>query len=93
MNNIAELVKGLKGIGSSGWDAIKTIGNFLNYIIHPSLIIKALWAFTEVYSFWICLFVALFAAVFYAFGFKKCAKYVPASMAIYSLIKMLGSAF
>lgn len=90
MNNIAELVK---NIGTDGWGAIKTIGNFLNYIIHPSLIIKALWQYTQVYAFWICLFVALASMIMYGFGFKKFAKYVPFSMAAYSFIKYIGSAF
>ncbi|MBZ9633104.1 hypothetical protein [Clostridium sp. FP1] len=92
MNNITELVKGLKDVGVGGWDAIKSIGKFLNFLMHPSLIIKALWDYTLIYSFWICLFVAMLAAIFYALGFKKCAKYIPGSIAVYTLIKMLGSA-
>ena len=93
MNNIQGLIEGLKGAGTDGWNAVKTIANFLNYITHPSLIIKALWNFTEIYSFWICLSVAMLSAIFYAIGFKKCAKYIPASFAVFTLIKMIGSAF
>jgi len=44
-------------------------------------------------SYWVCLSVALFSLIFYAIGFKRCAKYAPASIAVYALIKMLGSAF
>ena len=93
MNNISGLIEGLKSIGTDGWAAIKTIGSFLNYIIHPSLIIKVLWQFTQVYSFWVCLFVALASMLMYSFGFKKFAKYVPFSIAAYSFIKYIGSAF
>lgn len=86
-------IESLKGAGVDGWNAIKTIGSFLNYIVHPSLAVKALWGFTQVYSFWICLFVAIGSMLMYSFGFKKFAKYVPFSIAIYSFIKYIGSAF
>lgn len=75
------------------WQAIKTIGKFLNYLIHPGLVLKALWKYTIIYSFWICMFVALISMVLYALGFKKYAKYVPGSIAIYTLIKMIASGF
>lgn len=93
MNNITELLKGVKDIGAGGWEAIKNIGDFLYFLMHPSLIIKALWNFTVVYSFWICLFVALFCTIFYALGFKKLGKFVPASLVVYSFIKTIASAF
>jgi len=93
MNNITELIKGTKDIGVDGWNAIKTIGSFLNYVMHPDLAMRALWGFAQVYAFWICLFVALGSMLMYAFGFKKFAKYVPFSIAIFSLIKYIGSAF
>jgi len=93
MNNISTLVENVKDIGVDNWNALKTIGSFLNYIIHPSLAIHALWGFTQVYSFWICLFVAMGSMLMYGFGFKKFAKYVPFSMVIYGFIKFIGSAF
>jgi len=93
MNNITDLVSVIKNAGVGGWDSLKTIATFLNFIIHPSLIIKSLWAFTEVYSFWICLFVALGSMLMFGFGFKKFAKFVPFSIALYSFIKYIGSAF
>jgi len=93
MNNITELIKGTKDIGVDGWNAIKTIGTFLNYLMHPSMVVSILWKYTQIYAFWICLFVALGSMLMYAFGFKKFAKYVPFSMAIFSLIKYIGSAF
>ena len=93
MNNITNLIDGVKNVTASGWDSLKTIADFLNFIIHPSLIIQALWNFTETYAFWVCLLIAILAAVFYALGFKKFAKYIPGSMAVFTLIKMLGSAF
>lgn len=92
MNNIVELLKGAKDIGVDGWNAIKTIGTFLNYLMHPSWIIALLWKYTQVYAFWICLFVALASMIMYGFGFKKFAKYVPFSLAAYSFIKYVGSA-
>lgn len=83
----------IKGIGEDSWKAIKTIGDFLYYLMHPSLIFQGLWYYTKIYAFWICLFVALISIVLYALGFKKFAKYAPASISIYLLIEMIGSAF
>ena len=93
MNNINALVDGIKNVGVGGWNSLKTIAEFLNYILHPSLIVGALWNYTQVYAFWICLMVAMFCSIFYALGFKKCAKFIPASFAVFTLIKMIGSAF
>jgi len=74
-------------------NSIDTIGKFLNYVMHPSLILKGLWNYTVIYSFWVCMFTALIAIIMYALGFKKYAKYAPASIAIYTFIRMLASAF
>lgn len=93
MNNITGLLEGIKNVSSAGWESLKTIADFLNFIIHPSLVVHALWNFTQVYAFWICLLVAMLAAVFYALGFKRFAKWIPGSMAVFTLLKMLGSAF
>ena len=92
MNNITSLISTVKGASVDGWDSLKTIASFLNYIIHPSLAVHALWQYTVIYSFWICLFVAMFSMVFYTLGFKKCAKFIPGAMAFYTLIKMIASA-
>ena len=75
------------------WESLKTIGHFLNFLIHPSMILQGLWNFTVVYSYWVCLLVAMLAAIFYVLGFKKCAKYIPGSIAIYVLIQMLKDVF
>ncbi|MBU3112021.1 hypothetical protein [Clostridium lacusfryxellense] len=93
MNNITSLVEGIKGAGADGWDSLKTIAKFLNYLMHPSLIVSALWNYTQAYAFWICLLLAMLAAIFYGLGFKKCAKWIPGSIAIFTLIKTIGGAF
>lgn len=93
MNNIKTLIDGIKGIGTDGWDAIKTIAKFLNYLMRPGLVFHMLWETIVMYSFWICLFVSLFALVFSTLGFKKLLKFVPGSLAVYFLIQMIGSAF
>ena len=93
MNKITTLIDGVKSLGSDGMNSLKTISTFFNYLMHPSLVVNALWQYTLVYSFWICLLVAMLCAVFYALGFKKCGKFIPASMAIYTLILTIGSAF
>ena len=93
MNNITELVNGIKNVGTGGWDSLKTIASFLNYVMHPNLIVSALWDYTQAYAFWICMLVSMFCAIFYAFGFKKCFKWIPASIAIFTLIKYIGSVF
>jgi predicted ferric reductase len=93
MDNVKELIEGIKGMGTDGWEAIKSIGKFLNYLMHPSLIIQALWNYTQLYAFWICLAIALISIILYSFGFKKYAKYAPFSISIYMLIKMVSGAF
>ena len=72
---------------------IKAIGDLANYMIHPELILKGLWYYTTITSFWICLLTAMLCSMFYCFGFKKLAKYVPASFVIYTLIRALSSVF
>ena len=91
MNNITSLVANVKGAGVDGWNSLKTIATFLNYLMHPGLVIHALWNYTLAYSFWICLIVAILATILYAIGFRKCLKFVPLSMIVYSLIKTIGS--
>ena len=93
MNNIKSFIEATKDIGADGWNAIKTIGEFLNYLMHPGLIFSALWEYTKIYAFWICLLLAIISMILYSFGFKKFAKYAPASLAAYSFIKYIGSAF
>ena len=85
MNNITNI------LASTG-DSLKYIGTVAKYLLYPGMIFQGLWNYTLVYSYWVCMFVALFSAIFYCFGFKKLAKYVPGSMAFYALIKMIGSA-
>lgn len=93
MNNIKAFIDGAKAISTDGWDSLKTIAQFFNYLMHPSLIVSALWHFTMAYAFWICLLVAMLSMIFYAIGFKKCAKFIPGSISLFILLKMIGSAF
>jgi len=85
MNNLSSIV-------SSTGDSIKNIGTLAMYLTHPGMIFQSLWNYTLIYSYWVFMFIALFSAIFYCFGFKKLAKYVPGSLAAYAFIKMLGSA-
>jgi len=93
MNKINALVEVVKGVGADGLDSLKTIAKFLNYVMHPGLVIHALWEYTQAYAFWVCLLIALLAAIAYGLGFKKCAKWIPGSIVIYSFIKAIGGAF
>lgn len=93
MNKITALVETIKDTGTGMTDSLKTIASFLNYVLHPGLAIHALWNFIAAYAFWICLIMCLLATVFYALGFKKCAKWIPGSIAIFTLIKTIGGAF
>jgi len=72
---------------------MNNIENFFKYVMHPSLIISGVWNTVQIYSFWVLLFMAIGSILMYGFGFKKFAKYVPFSMAAYSFIKFIGSAF
>lgn len=82
----------VKAILVNSGDAIKNLGQLAFYILHPGMIFQSLWNYTVIYSYWICLIIFLLSMIFYALGFKKCAKYMPGSLAIYALIKMIAVA-
>jgi len=71
-------------------NALKNIGDVAFYLLHPGMIFQALWNYTVLYSFWVCMLVAIISLMLYGFGFKKCAKYAPTSIALYSLIRVLS---
>lgn len=73
-------------------ESLKTIAEFFNYLMHPVKILVALWNCTLELSFIICLMVSLASILLYIFGFKKYAKWAPASVGIYTLIQAIGSA-
>lgn len=91
MNKITALVAGFKNVSTDGWDSLKTIAKFLNYVIHPSLVINAFWGFTQAYAFWICLLSAMICILLSALGFKKFIKFVPLSALIFAIIKSVGA--
>lgn len=91
MNNITALVDTVKNAGTSGWNSLKTIATFLNYVMHPSLVINALWGFTQAYAFWICLLIAMICALLSAVGCKKLTKFIPVSAIVYAIIKSVGA--
>jgi len=71
---------------------MSNIENFCKYVMHPGLIASAAWSSLQLYSFWICLFVAILSVLMFGFGFKKFGKWVPFSMVVYGFIKFIGSA-
>lgn len=91
MTDITALVSGVKNVGVDGWNSLKTIATFLNYLIHPSLVIHAFWAFTQAYAFWICLILAMICTLLYAIGFRKFLKFVPCTAILFAFIKSLGA--
>jgi len=93
MNKLTDILEGIKSVGVDGLDSLKTIAHFLNYVMHPGLVIQALWNYTQAYAFWVCLLVCLLAAIAYGLGFKKFAKWIPGSVLIFSFIKAIGGAF
>jgi len=72
---------------------MNNIENFFKYVMHPGLIASAAWSSLQLYSFWVCLFIAILSMLMFGFGFKKFGKWVPFSMVIYGFIKFVGSAF
>lgn len=72
-------------------ESLFAIAKFLDYVFHPSKILWLLWNWTLGMSYWICLFIALFAIISYILGVKKYAKYVPFSIGIYALLQAIGS--
>ena len=92
MGNVKDLIIGVKDASVEGWNSIKTISDFLFYVMHPGMILQALWKYTVIYSYWVCLLVALLSIIFYVLGNKKAAKFIPGSFAIYALIKAISVA-
>lgn len=92
MGSIKGLIEGVKDVGVGGWNSIKTIADFFFYLMHPGMILQALWKYTVIYSYWVCLVVALLSIIFYVLGNKKAAKFIPGSFAIYALIKAISVA-
>jgi len=82
----------LKTLLATVGESLKNISTVAMYLLHPGMIFQALWNYTVIYSYWVFLIIALLACVFYALGFKKCAKYIPASAAVYILIKAIAVA-
>jgi len=91
MTDITALVAGVKNVGIDGWNSLKTIATFLNYVMHPSLVIHAFWSFTQAYAFWICLLIAMVCCILNAIGFKKLLKFIPFSAILFAFIKSIGA--
>lgn len=72
---------------------LKTITDFFYYLFHPAQILMLIWHWTLSISYWVCLFIALFALICYVFNIKKFAKLVPFSVGFYALLQAIGSAF
>lgn len=72
-------------------ESLVSVAKFLDYIFHPTKILWALWHWTLGMSYWVCLFIALFAIISYLLGNKKFAKYIPFSIGIYALLQAIGS--
>ena len=71
---------------------MSNVENFFKYVMHPSLIVSSVWSVVQLYSFWVCLFLAIGSILMYSFGFKKFGKWVPFSIVAYGFIKFIGSA-
>jgi hypothetical protein len=71
---------------------LRTIADFISYIIHPTKILWLFWHWTVGISYFICLFLCLGAVLLYIFGFKKYSKVAPISIALYVLIQAINSA-
>lgn len=92
IDDITQFCTEVKEIGQDGWEAIKNIGEFFYYLMHPKQVLLWLWKCIDLYCFWICLFVTLASVILYSFGFKKFAKFAPTSIALYTLIKAISVA-
>ena len=87
-----EAVKYTTDLLANTGESIKNIGTMAMYITHPGMILLAAWNFTVSISFWLFMFTCLISLILYGLGNKKCAKYVPTSIALYTLISMIASA-
>lgn len=74
-------------------ESLKNISNFLDYLLHPSKILMAIWDMTVSVSYVVCLFVCIGCVLLYILGHKKQAKWIPTSIGIYALLQAIGSAF
>jgi hypothetical protein len=69
---------------------IKKIADALDYIIHPVKILGAIWNSIVDISYAVCLTMCIASVLLYVFGFKKCAKLAPFSLALYTLLQAIG---
>ena len=73
-------------------EPLKTISDFLSYILHPSKLGMLIWNWTLGMSYWVCLFICIGSLLLYILGHKKPAKFVPISLFVYMLIQSINSA-
>lgn len=73
-------------------NAIKAVGNFVDYIIHPTKIFTLFWHWTLEYSYIICLTICIASVLLYVFGSKRCGRYATISLGVYAVIQAVGSA-
>lgn len=76
--------------GSTLVESIEKIAEVCNYLLHPSLIVKAIWTSTVASSYYVCTLLALFGIVCWWFGVKKYSKLVPVSVFSYIFIQYLN---
>ncbi len=71
-------------------DAIKNIGTFFSYLLHPSKIILLLWNWTFELSYFICLLIALYGFFMVMTGDKSKRKYLSGSLITYFFINIIN---
>ncbi|HAK43951.1 MAG TPA: hypothetical protein DCM59_16200 [Clostridium sp.] len=71
-------------------DAIKNIGAFFSYLLHPSKLLLLLWNWTFELSYFICLFIALYGFFMVLCGDKSKKKYLGGSLISYFFINVLN---
>lgn len=72
-------------------DTLTNIGEVINKIIHPGLMLKDIWTFTVNNCYWVCLILCVGGLVYWiCCGSKKGAIISKASLVTYILIKAIS---
>lgn len=89
----------LSNLNPTNWTVLKDIANglnvlgeFLNYLLHPTRILWLVWNWTIGVSYFVCLCLCTFAILSYIFGYKKWARLAPGSILGYTALKIVDYA-
>lgn len=86
-DKMGEYIEAIKEFNANVGSVLKIIKRTWEILTRPSL----LFGFIESGAFVICLVIICAAVIAYAVGYQKASKFITGSMAVYVIIKMIGT--